>query len=154
MKLPFEKPKKKIKKSKRKKLHKLSVLKREAWKWFSLWVRKRETISAAICVTCGSFDYPEKMNAGHFIHGHSKPTFFDERNVHIQCVRCNLYLSGNLVEYAVYMQKRYGWETVNELRELSHQVIKFDRNYYEGIILKYKRLVESLDAPKTQVEVI
>jgi hypothetical protein len=122
--LPYGKPKK------RKKLPSIKTLKAKAWKTFSAYVRKRD----GKCVTCGA----GAENAGHFIHGHGKPTFFDERNCHGQCVRCNLYLSGNLIEYAAFMKSKYGWETVDALRELSHQVVKFGREYYEDIINRYK----------------
>lgn len=118
----------------------LKTLKRNAWKVFAIFIKKRgaSVLGYANCVTCWKQDMWQNMDAGHFIHGHSKPTFFDDRNVHPQCVRCNHYLSGNLIEYSNYMKKTYGWETIDALRELSHQVIKFNRDYYEGIIEKYK----------------
>lgn len=145
----FPKPKfKKKKKIKRKKLKSISSLKKKAWKVFSGWIRQRDMVSPGIiiCITCGASVWHKDANSSHFIHGHSKPTFFDPRNVHSSCVRCNLYLSGNLVEYAAFMQKKYGWETVDALRELSHKVVKPTREYFQGIIDKYKMKVEALDA--------
>lgn len=114
-------------------------LKKKAWKVFSLWVRKRncDPMGYSMCVTCGAVALPKDLNAGHFIHGHSKITFMDDRNVHPQCIRCNMYLSGNLIEYAAYMKKTYGWETVDALRELSHQIWKPTRDDLEAIIKKY-----------------
>lgn len=145
--LPFAKPSfTKKKKIKRKKLPSMKGLKAKAWKVFSAWVKRRDMIGGIIiCITCGSQVLPGDANSSHFIHGHSKPTFFDERNVHSSCVRCNLYLSGNLVEYAAFMQKKYGWETIDALRELSHQVVKPTREFYQEIIVRYKAKVKEID---------
>ena len=42
------------------------------------------------------------------------------------------------------MKERYGWETIDALRELSHQVIKFDRNYYEEAIKTYQEMIDKI----------
>lgn len=125
----------------------LKSLKAKAWKYFSEWVRRRyaDKRGFVICVSCGAKTHWTTANSGHFLHGHSKPTFLDIRNVHVQCIRCNLYLSGNLVEYAAFMKNKYGWETIDALRELSHQVVKMDRSYYESIIEEYKGKLEGLN---------
>lgn len=142
--LPFDKNKKR----------KISLkgLKKKSWVLFSEWVRRRfaDSVGIVSCITCGAKIHWKQANASHFIHGHGKPTFLDERNVHASCVRCNLYLSGNLVEYAAFMQKTYGWDTVDALRELSHQVVKFNREYYEGFIAMYADKLEELNAKNTE----
>lgn len=138
---------KKLPFGKKKKLRKLSALKREAWQTFSEFIRRREADQEGIisCITCSAKIHWKNANASHYLHGHSKPTFFDPRNVHGSCIRCNLYLSGNLIEYSVFMKNRYGWETIDALRELSHQVVKFNRDYYQEIIDKYKDEIRHLD---------
>lgn len=115
----------------------IARLKRKAWKVFSLWVRLHHG-EYPRCVTCGTSFFYKLMHAGHFIHGHSKATFLDERNVHVQCIRCNHFLSGNLIEYVEFMRKTYGQETIDELRALSKQVWKPTRAELEAIIEKYK----------------
>lgn len=123
-----------------KKLIPLPRLKRKAWKTFSLWVRNRGADRDGYnhCVTC-DFEFPIKeLNAGHFIHGHTKATFMVEENVHPQCVKCNHFLSGNLLEYTEFMRKKYGQDTIDHLRELRHQIWKPSRTDLEAIIEKYK----------------
>ncbi len=66
-------------------------------------------------------------------------TFMDERNVHPQCISCNLYKSGNLIEYSIFMKEKYGWEVVDELRALSKQIWKPTRDDLEAIINKYSK---------------
>jgi hypothetical protein len=90
------------------------------------------------CITCGKQNHWKEFHAGHFIHGHSKATFLLEENVHPQCVRCNHFLSGNLIEYTEFMRKTYGQDTIDHLRELSHQIWKPSRMELEELIEKYK----------------
>lgn len=134
-KLPFEKMP-----QGRKKLRKLSSLKKEAWRVFSENIRRKSADSDGLitCITCNSKVHWKNANASHFIHGHSKLTFMDDRNVHASCIRCNLYLSGNLVEYSNFMKNKYGWETVDALRELSKQIWKPSREELREIIERYK----------------
>lgn len=118
----------------------INRLKKKAWKVTSNHVRKNAADKDGLvaCVTCGARNHWKNMHAGHYIHGHSKPTFLVVENVHPQCVRCNHFLSGNLLEYNDFMLKKYGQGKVEELRKLSKQVIKYDRSYYELIIEMYK----------------
>ncbi len=115
-------------------------LKNKAWTVFSKWVR----LSAAdkhgivLCVTCGSKHYWKDMQAGHFIHGKRKATFLMKENVHPQCIRCNHYLSGNLIKYQEYMMKKYKAATVAYLREASVVPWKPTRWCFEDFIKKYK----------------
>ena len=81
-------------------------LKAEAEKWFHLYIRLRDSLKTTrslthcICYTCKR-DIPFKeIQAGHFRHNKLD---FDENNLHAQCIRCNKYLSGNLVFYTLYL---------------------------------------------------
>lgn len=60
------------------------------------------------CVTCGG-EVPFKMSqAGHYFAAGTFPgTRFEEWNINPQCSRCNRYFHGNLIEYTLYMQKKY-----------------------------------------------
>lgn len=131
--LPFEKP------GKRKKLKPISSLKKKVWRVFSEWVRKRDSDENGYitCCTCSARIHWKEANSSHFLHGHSKATFLDPRNVNASCIRCNLYLHGNLVEYAAFMKARYGWETIDALRELSKETWKPSRQDLEELIQKY-----------------
>lgn len=121
----------------------ISRLKKKLWEIFSKWVRLRDADIYGIvgCVTCGKRDLWVEMQAGHFIHGHSKVTFLDERNVHPQCVKCNHYLSGNLIEYSEFMRRTYGQDTIDALREIRHQIWKPSRQELEELIEHYKGLI-------------
>lgn len=89
-----------------------------AWTALSRYVRKLEPI----CVTCGGYT----SDAGHYIHNSDKPNkqlggnalWYDIRNIHGQCSKCNRHYSGRLDVYAEYLEDLYGFGIIQELREL------------------------------------
>ncbi len=65
------------------------------------------------------------MDAGHFISrgsGGVSGVYFDERNVNLQCKRCNGFEQGNAQEYREYIVKTYGTATLDELR-IKHHIL-------------------------------
>jgi len=84
------------------------------------------------------------MGAGHYVPS-SVGGFairYDEMNVHAQCMRCNVHLSGNPIEYRERMVKQYGEKEVKKLEARRHDIIKdFD---YDAAIKKYKTLCDEL----------
>ena len=67
------------------------------------------------CVSCGKNDHWSNMQGGHFISRTSTKWRYDERNIHPQCPSCNLYKSGNLIPYTLYMEEMYGTDFVTEM---------------------------------------
>jgi hypothetical protein len=63
---------------------------------------------------------------------------FDELNVHLQCEACNTYLSGNLIEYGINLEKLIGADEFIILREKAYQTRKFTREELKEIINIYK----------------
>jgi hypothetical protein len=61
------------------------------------------------CISCGRPDGGAlKVNAGHYkSRGANSGLRFDLRNLHQQCVVCNLYQSGNVIGYREGIIKRY-----------------------------------------------
>ena len=134
MKIPKPCPLKKKPKGLRKKRKGSPELKRKAWQAFSAYIRKRDNY---VCFTCLNQLTKETSNAGHFIHGITKPTYFLEDNVHCQCVKCNLWLNGNLVNYTINMISKYGIDRVKELQSQKDLKI-WKRSELETIINNYK----------------
>lgn len=60
------------------------------------------------CVTCGKTVLCDKANGGHFVGRACLPLRWDARNVHCQCVHCNLYQNGAYLEYSQWFIKKYG----------------------------------------------
>ena len=87
------------------------------WDKFSQYVRLKE---GGVCFTCGVRKDWKEQQAGHFVHRDCMD--FDERNVHCQCVYCNKYRSGNLIEYAIKLEKLYGPGIIQKLKRLGDKI--------------------------------
>jgi len=111
----------------------LSTLYKKAWKFMSIFIRKRDK---GKCITCGDKRHWKEQDAGHFVH--KRCLSFDERNINAQCSRCNRYLHGNLGVYAIEIDKKFGAGTAEGLILLGKQTKKFRRKELEDIIVKYK----------------
>ncbi len=122
-------------KTKTKRLIALPKLLKKAQTVFNSWIRQRDLNSG--CISCGA----KVEQAGHyFSQGHYSALRFSEVNTNGQCVRCNMFLSGNLIKYRQGLIKRYGAERV-ELLEVSAELrraTKYTRTELEFIIEKYK----------------
>ena len=70
------------------------------------------------CVTCRTSLPWEDSQAGHFVKRGHAMTRWDDRNVHPQCPRCNLYLGGAQDEYAAFIVRTYGESTLQQLLSL------------------------------------
>ena len=108
-------------------------------KLFSIYIRRRfeDKHGRVLCVTCGDRLHWKEANAGHFIKRQFLATRYDERNCHVQCVRCNLYRGGELIEYYGFMLHEYGPGVVEELKEMKDTTAKFTRTDLMAMIDRY-----------------
>ena len=99
---------------------------------FNRWVRRRDADKG--CISCGA----EIDHAGHYLsaghHGHLR---FNEMNVNGQCLRCNNFLHGNLINYRIGLVKRYGEQKVQYLESCAHGVKKWSKTELQAIIETY-----------------
>jgi hypothetical protein len=109
---------------------------------FNKYVRLRD--QGLNCISCNK--PPLKKNCGHYFSsgGHSNVRF-DEDNCHLQCEHCNTYLSGNLLNYQIGIQKRIGAQKLLELQERAHVTKKWTIDELKNIIEKYKIKVRELE---------
>lgn len=111
----------------------LPLLLKKAQKIFNAWVRARDKDKR--CVSCGA----EVQQAGHYLsQGHHSKVRFNEVNTNGQCIRCNCFLHGNLIEYRKGLIKRYGEQKVLFLESTGKGVKKWSRVELEAIIQTYK----------------
>lgn len=117
-----------------KKLVPLPKLLKKAQDVVNRYIRDRDKDRG--CVSCGG----KVEQAGHyFAQGSHSALRFDETNIHGQCVRCNLYLSGNLIYYRIGLVERYGESYVQGLEQKAkNKLKKYTRHELEEIIAKYK----------------
>lgn len=114
---------------------------KEAQTIFNKYIRLRDM--GLLCISCNTI--PKKKNAGHYFSsgGHSNVRF-DEDNVHLQCEHCNTFLSGNLLNYQIGIEKRIGAEKLIELQGKAHLEKRWSVDELKEIIKDYKTKVRQL----------
>ena len=114
---------------------------KEAQTIFNKYIRLRDM--GLLCISCNTI--PKKKNAGHYFSsgGHSNVRF-DEDNVHLQCEHCNTFLSGNLLNYQIGIEKRIGAEKLIELQGKAHLEKRWSVDELKEIIKEYKTKVRQL----------
>jgi len=124
-----------------KKLTPLPKLLQKAQQVFNAHIRERDENLG--CISCDG----EVQQAGHYFSQgqHSAlrfglPHTFAYHNTNGQCIRCNMYLSGNLIKYRQGLVKRYGEDYVKQLEAEAenNKLKKWSREELELIILTYK----------------
>jgi hypothetical protein len=108
---------------------------------FNKYIRVRD--EGLNCISCNL--PPKKKNAGHYYSqgGHSAVRF-NEDNCHLQCEHCNTFLSGNLLNYQIGIEKRIGGERLIELQTKAHDIKKWTKEELKEIIGIYKKRVKDL----------
>ena len=129
-----------------KKKKKLRDYKKEAWQWFSKYIRLRDAYDGFNkCCTCGKYAEWKYLQAGHFVPGRGNAILFDERNCHLQCEHCNTYLSGSLIEYRKNLIKKIGIEEYENLESIAYETRKFTKQELKDLMQKYKLKCKELE---------
>lgn len=118
----------------RKKLVPLPKLLKKAQDVVNRFIRERD--KGRGCISCGA----GVEQAGHYFpQGSHSALRYDPDNIHGQCIRCNMYLSGNLIYYRMGLVKRYGEPYVQSLEQKAkNKLKKYTREELEEIISKYQ----------------
>ena len=108
---------------------------------FSIYIRRRYTKdNIAECVTCGKQDHWKNLQAGHFMSRKHYATRWDEDNVEVQCMGCNVYRYGEQYKFSKYL----GETKSDELLFKSRQVKKFTDADLIDLIELYTEKVNNL----------
>lgn len=115
-------------------------LKTKLWKLVSQYVRSQETH----CYTCDKY-IPDKKDrhAGHYWtkKGHPRTTF-DLMNVHVQCLSCNSFKSGNISYYSARLLRDYGLELYQDLEARAKDSRPFTALELEQMIENLNQLIQ------------
>lgn len=85
----------------------------DAQKEVNAFVRARDT--GLPCISCGT-PWQSDFQAGHYrSRGAAKNLALDVRNIHGQCVQCNLHKHSNALEYRIRLAERCGMDFVEAL---------------------------------------
>ena len=127
----------------------IRVWKREAQLAVNAFVRARD--EGLPCISCGRH-HEGQYQAGHYLSRGANPELaLEPRNIHRQCVPCNLWKSGNQALFRAGLVLRYGEEYVQWLegyhppKHYSVEDLKAIRNEYRA---KLKALKSEGPAPE------
>jgi len=130
----------------------LAKAKEKAWKAFSMFIRRRDCLlengfrtDYAKCCTCDTVQHWRSLQAGHFIDGRKNSTLFDERACHAQCCKCNMFNSGNKVQYFLFMEQKYGREVIDQLLRQNNETRKYTVDDFNQITAQYKAKFAEID---------
>lgn len=111
---------------------------------FSQYIRLRNADKHGMvkCFTCGKRGHwkNDGMQAGHFMSRRHYSTRWDEDNVQVQCLSCNIYQQGLQYVYS----KKLGEQTSNRLYLQSQQTVKYTNADIEAMIADYSDKVKRL----------
>lgn len=107
--------------------------KKELDRLFSLYIRNKYPKE---CYTCGKTDTP--LQCGHFVPRQYLATRWHENNCRPQCVGCNIYGKGKILDFEEHLKRDLGEQYVEELKATRHISLKLDTNWYKIEIEKYK----------------
>lgn len=121
-------------------------LRQKTWDDFSKMRRLEESDwrGNCICVTCGEVMPWKQIQLGHFIAGRRSNLLFNRLNSNPQCYRCNVLLSGNMVEYYEFMLRKHGKEVIDHLKRENKVVKKFKPKELEEMRKIYKAKIKEL----------
>lgn len=109
---------------------------------FSKYIRRRDH---GICFSCGKTKHWKEQQAGHYIKRSRNITRYDERNVHCQCVKCNMFDGGNYPEYTKALIGRYGHDIIDYLVDKSKEDKQFTVEELQELIDIYSKKLKELD---------
>lgn len=123
-------------------------LKNKAWALLSQIIRRKAADESgnATCVTCGDVKPWRQLQAGHYVaKAKGTSVYFEERNIHVQCLACNVFKNGNLDQYALFMVKTYGPQILEELDALRRTTRQIKAAEYLEMIAQYTEILSKME---------
>lgn len=124
----------------------VAQLKKEADAWFSRYIRVRDSdgYGRGDCITCGAVKHWKEQQAGHFVTRSASALRYDEINVNLQCVGCNMFKSGEQYLYSKALDLKYGDGTAESLMARRHELKKWTVSELEEIITNAKDFIKEM----------
>ena len=132
-------------------------LNKTAQEWFNRYIRLRDTDEQGYgnCISCNKLlKYGTKeAHAGHYYSVGAHPRMrFNENNTRLQCLRCNHFMNGNLLNYRVGLVRKFGEQFVKDLEiekgMAERSLFKLGKIELATLILHYKNKCKELEKGK------
>lgn len=107
---------------------------------FSTYIRQSyaNDFGMSSCYSCSKIAHWKDLQCGHFISRAHMNTRWDEKNVRSQCVGCNVFKNGNMVEYSYRLLKEIGEGGMDELMEKKKETRQWSISELKDEIKRYK----------------
>jgi len=121
-----------------------------AIKYFSQYIKLRDclhttgSLDYGACITCGEIKEYNKLDCGHFIPGRRDPYVFEETNAHAQCIKCNRFEGGRILDHEDAISRLYGKEEAERLKLLRHSNKAFSEGEYRDIARQYRQKIKAI----------
>lgn len=111
---------------------------------FSKYIRIKyaDANGMVACFTCGKVKHFSEQQNGHFIPRNILITRWDENNCRPQCVGCNMFGNGKILDFEDGLVKELGRKEVDKLKASRFQTVKLSTEWYQGMIEKYEKKLE------------
>ena len=113
---------------------------------FAQYIKMRDMDKHCVgeCVTCGERGFVRDLEAGHYIGRRHWSVRFNEKNVHLQCNKCNRWGEGEKDAYALWLQKKYGKGILAELNRKKNQKRDYDLAKLKAMVKEWRLEMDKL----------
>ena len=94
------------------------------------------------CYTCGKVKHFSEQQCGHFIPRNILITRWELKNLRVQCVGCNMFGNGKILDFEDNLVKELGQQEVNELKQSRFKTIKLSSMDLEDRIAVFEKKLE------------
>jgi hypothetical protein len=124
----------------------ITSAKRTADKWFSIYIRLRDSDSNGLskCITCDTTKEWREMDCGHFMSRRFLSVRYDKRNANAQCQSCNQFGAGEQYRHGKAIDLKFGKGTADELNKLSRKITKLSKVEIMEVAQEYKQMAEEI----------
>lgn len=138
-----EKAWKKTKKEKKEELMTVQDYVKIAQQVFNKYIRLRDKDKG--CISCGK-PLDKKYDCGHYFNANNHwAVRFHPDNCHGQCVECNQWKHGNLIEYRKGLINRIGYDGLAWLESFATETRKYTIEELKEIIATYKQKIKEIE---------
>ena len=116
-------------------------------KVFSEFIRRRTADDRGFvrCYTCGATKHWKEMHAGHFQSRSKYATRWNETNVQVQCVSCNIFKAGEQFKFGIHLDQEHGEGTAEEMMYLANQSGKFTIMELRDMVKEFQQKLRELE---------
>lgn len=121
------------------------------WTTFGRYIRLRDSRGGEIglCISCGKMVHYKDADAGHYISRNYKAVKYNEKNVNLQCKRCNKHMYGNIVSYRKGLCKKISTSAVENLEKIMDAPNPLDRDLLWEMTKFYKEEVKQMEVDQS-----